>query len=128
MVKGVKADYVIQKLQRLPVRARHEVESVTMDMSNSMYNIVSKCFPNAEQVIDRFHVQKLMYDALQELRIQYRWQAMSEENRMRDLCKEKGIEFKTQILRNGDTMKQLPRNGAYCSSMRIPPGIRRQGQ
>jgi hypothetical protein len=35
-----------------------------------------------------------MYDALQELRIQYRWQAMSEENRMRDLCKEKGIEFK----------------------------------
>jgi hypothetical protein len=48
MVKGVKADYVIQKLQRLPVRARHEVESVTMDMSNSMYNIVSKCFPNAE--------------------------------------------------------------------------------
>jgi hypothetical protein len=107
MVKGVKADYVIQKLQRLPVRARHEVESVTMDMSNSMYNIVSKCFPNAEQVIDRFHVQKLMYDALQELRIQYRWQAMSEENRMRDLCKEKGIEFKTQILRNGDTMKQL---------------------
>ena len=63
--------------------------------------------PDAEQVIDRFHVQKLMYDALQELRIQYRWQAMSEENRMRDLCKEKGIEFKTQILRNGDTMKQL---------------------
>jgi hypothetical protein len=48
-----------------------------------------------------------MYDALQELRIQYRWQAMDEENRMRGICKEKGIEFKTQVLRNEDTMKQL---------------------
>ena len=67
------ADYVIQKLQQLPVRACQEVESVTMDMSNSMCNIVFRCFPNAEQIIDRFHVQKLMYDALQELRIQYRW-------------------------------------------------------
>ncbi|GAA6530188.1 hypothetical protein LPYR103PRE_21610 [Segatella asaccharophila] len=78
-----------------------------MDMSNSMYNIVSRCFPNGEHIIDRFHVQKLMYDALQELRIQYRWQAMDEENRMRGICKEKGIEFKTQVLRNEDTMKQL---------------------
>ena len=42
------------------------VKSVTMDMSNSMYKIVRKCFPNAEQIVDRFHVQKLMYDALQD--------------------------------------------------------------
>jgi transposase len=48
-----------------------------------------------------------MYDALQELRIQYRWQAMDEENRMKGICKEKGVEFKLQVLKNGDTMKQL---------------------
>ena len=32
----------------------------------SMYKIVRKCFPNAEQIVDRFHVQKLMYDTRME--------------------------------------------------------------
>lgn len=37
-------------------------------------------FPNATQVIDRFHVQKLAIDALQELRISHRWKAIEQEN------------------------------------------------
>lgn len=45
--KGVKSDFIIKKLQRLPVGKRAMVKSVTMDMSNSMYKIVRKCFPNA---------------------------------------------------------------------------------
>lgn len=78
MVKGVKSDFIIKKLQRLPVGKRTMVKSVTMDMSNSMYyKIVRKCFPNAEQIVDRFHVQKLMYDALQDLRIKHRWEVMA---------------------------------------------------
>ena len=32
---------------------------------------------------------------------------MNEENRMRGICKEKSVEFKAQVLRNGDAMKQL---------------------
>lgn len=83
------------------------VKSVTMDMSNSMYKIVRKCFPNAEQIVDRFHVQKLMYDALQDLRIKHRWEVMAEDNRMRALYKEKGLEYKPEILSCGDTLKQL---------------------
>ena len=78
-----------------------------MDMSNSMYKIVRKCFPNAEQVVDRFHVQKLMYDALQDLRIKHRWEVIAEDNRMRALYKEKGLEYKPEILSCGDTLKQL---------------------
>jgi transposase len=36
-------------------------------------NLVAKrCFSNAEQVIDRFHVQKLAIEALQEIRINHR--------------------------------------------------------
>lgn len=107
MVKGVKSDFIIKKLQRLPVGKRAMVKSVTMDMSNSMYKIVRKCFPNAEQIVDRFHVQKLMYDALQDLRIKHRWEVMAEDNRMRALYKEKGLEYKPEILSCGDTLKQL---------------------
>jgi transposase len=107
MVKGVKSDYVIQKLQRLPACRRAMVESVTMDMSNSMYKIVHSCFPNAEQIVDRFHVQKLMYDALQDLRIRHRWEALNEENRMKAMYKEKGMRYVPETLPNGDTMRQL---------------------
>ena len=52
---------------------------ITLDMSSGMHAIARECFPNAEQVIDRFHVQKLACDALQELRIEHRWEAINEE-------------------------------------------------
>ncbi|WP_238652259.1 transposase [Flavobacterium psychrophilum] len=42
--------------------------------------IAKKCFPNATCVTDRFHVQKLATEALQEIRIKYRWQAIDQEN------------------------------------------------
>ena len=48
-------------------------------MAESMRKIVRRCFPNAIRVIDRFHVQKLACDALQEIRIEHRWDAINEE-------------------------------------------------
>jgi len=41
-------------------------------------------FYNAHRVIDRFHVQKLAYDAVQEVRIKYRWEAIDAENECKD--------------------------------------------
>ena len=40
-----------------------------MDMAPNMAKAIRGCFRNARRVIDRFHVQKLAYDAVQELRI-----------------------------------------------------------
>ena len=39
-------------------------------MAGNMNLIAKKCFPNATRVSDRFHVQKLSIEALQEIRIQ----------------------------------------------------------
>ena len=41
-----------------------------------MKTIAKTCFPKAIQVTDRFHVQKLALDALQDIRIKYRWEAI----------------------------------------------------
>ena len=59
-------------------------------MAGSMQKIAKTCFPRAMQVIDRFHVQKLVYEAVQELRITYRWQVIKEENKAMKAAKEKG--------------------------------------
>ena len=56
------------------------VKNVTLDMAGSMRQIAKRCFPKATQIIDRFHVQKQMQEALQDLRVQYRWQAIEQEN------------------------------------------------
>jgi transposase len=42
-------------------------------MSPTMAKIARKSFPKAIIVTDRFHVQQLAYDAVQEMRISYRW-------------------------------------------------------
>jgi transposase len=49
-------------------------------MAANMGLIAKKCFPNATRVIDRFHVQKLAIETLQDIRIKYRWQAIDQEN------------------------------------------------
>lgn len=79
MVKGTQAASVIDILRKIPKRVRSKVREVTLDMAAYMGQIVSRCFPEASKVIDRFHVQKLAYDAVQEVRIKYRWEALDQE-------------------------------------------------
>ena len=80
MIKGTKADDVCRYLMKLPEGKRRMVKNVTLDMAGSMRQIAKRCFPKATQIIDRFHVQKQMQEALQDLRVQYRWQAIEQEN------------------------------------------------
>lgn len=82
-------------------------------MANSMKLIAKKCFPKAIQVTDRFHVQKLALEALQEIRIKYRWEAMDNENQLILLAKSKNKTYNPQLLTNGDTVKQLLARSRY---------------
>jgi transposase len=107
MVKGTQADRIIEVLQRIPEYLRKRVREVTIDMAASLNLAVRRCFPKAHKVIDRFHVQKLAFDAVQEVRIQLRWQALDEENEGMALAKKNGTVYQAEILQNGDTIKQL---------------------
>lgn len=81
VIKGTKAEDIIAVLMLIAADVRRQVKEITLDMAASMHKIVRTCFPRAMQVIDRFHVQKLVYEAVQELRIAYRWQIIKEENK-----------------------------------------------
>ena len=54
MIKGVKAQDVIDKLKLIPENLRSMVKEVTMDLSNSMNLIVRCCFPKASRTIAGF--------------------------------------------------------------------------
>ena len=71
--KGTQAKDIITIIkENINDQQRRMVKEVTLDMAGSMNLIVQKCFPKATRVIDRFHVQKLACDAVQELRIKHR--------------------------------------------------------
>ncbi|PSL19044.1 transposase [Dyadobacter jiangsuensis] len=112
MVKGTQASSVIEVLRKIPKRIRGKGREVTLDMAANMGGrrcgmIVSRCFPKASKVIDRFHVQKLAYDAVQEIRIQHRWQALDQENQAIETARQSDLVYQPEILANGDTLKQL---------------------
>ena len=69
IVEGTKSEKIIEVLEKIPEEKLQQVEEVTLDMTDSMRKVVRRTFPQASRVIDRFHVQKLAYDALQEMRI-----------------------------------------------------------
>ncbi len=113
IIEGTQSDKIIQILKKIPVEQRNKVQEVTLDMANSMNKIVTSCFGKAQKVIDRFHVQKLAYEALQEIRIKYRWTASDEENQAIAEAKKNKLKYIPEILSNGDTKKQLLARSRY---------------
>ena len=82
-------------------------------MASSMRKIVRRCFPRANRVIARSHVQKLVYNALQEMRIAHRWDAINEETNAIENAKADGKKYVPETLSNGDTKKQLLARSRY---------------
>lgn len=113
MVAGTKADTVIAIIEKIPPKQRNLVTEITLDMAGNMGLIAKKCFPNATRVTDRFHVQKLASEALQEIRIKYRWQAIDQENESIEKAKKSKKRFEPEVLTNGDTHKQLLARSRY---------------
>ena len=113
MVAGTKAETVIAIIEKIPLKQRNLVTEITLDMAGNMGLIAKKCFPNATRVIDRFHVQKLATEALQEIRIKYRWQAIDQENEAIEKAKKNKKKFESVVLTNGDTIKQLLARSRY---------------
>lgn len=107
MVKGVSSETVIRILKLLPHSKRKKVKEVTLDLSPTMKRIACSCFTNAQLVSDRFHVQRLMGEALSDMRVDHRWKAIDMENDEIDLAKELNRKYIPHTFKNGDTRKQL---------------------
>ena len=72
IVKGTRIEDVKNALERILWCLRAKVLEVTMDLSESMRAIVLGTFPYARITVDRFHVQKDCYEAMQQLRVKHR--------------------------------------------------------
>jgi transposase len=82
-------------------------------MASNIGLIVRKSLPNTALVIDHFHVQKLVLNALQEIRIKHHWQAIDAENDAIENARNKNLKYRPELLPNGDTLKQLLARSRY---------------
>jgi transposase len=113
IIKGTQSEKVRAVLDKISLRKRSKVKEVTLDMAANMEHIVRGSFPKAKLVTDRFHVQKLAYDAVQEMRVKYRWEAIDQENKEIELGREVKQKYIPEMLENGDTLKQLLARSRY---------------
>lgn len=113
IIKGVDSTIIIDRLNTIKENKRFKVREITLDMSPTMVKIARKSFPKATIVTDRFHVQQLAYDAVQDMRIAYRWEAIEQENKEIELAKSIKKKHVPDVLENGDTRKQLLARSRY---------------
>jgi transposase len=106
-IKGTLTKDIVAVLEKLPLELRKTVKEVTLDMANNMESAARQSFPEAKLVTDRFHVVRLATEALQHIRVKYRWEELDIENNAIEEAKKQGKKYKSVELANGDTPKQL---------------------
>jgi len=113
VINGTDAKTIQEVLEKLPLQKRNEVKEVSMDMAPSMGLAIKNSFANCSMVIDRFHVVRLVMDAMQHIRVSLRWAAIKEENDAIKLAKTNKEKYIPEVLSNGDTLKQLLARSKY---------------
>lgn len=113
LIKGTKNSVVSQALQQVPIAKKMAVKEITADLANSMDWICRDNFMNAQLTADRFHVQQVVSEAVQEIRIDFRRKAIDEENLKIAEAKKERKPYVARTYENGDTKKQLLARGRY---------------
>jgi len=114
MIKGTKSKVITNAiLEEVEYKTLINIDEITLDLSSSMDWIARQIVPNGIRNYDRFHVQKLVTEAVQAVRIKLRWEALEEENNAILEAKKNGTSYKAPTYSNGDTKKQLLARGRY---------------
>lgn len=107
IIEGVRSVDITEVLiTGIPLSKRLKVKEITSDLSSAMMESASTSFPQAYLVNDRFHVQQLFNEAMDEVRIDIRHQVRRQEADMKEFCDECDQIFIPQKY-NGETMPQI---------------------
>ena len=119
MVRGVASDTVSEILKKVPREIRRRVKTVTTDLSSAMMLTVKTVFSKATLINDRFHVQQLVTDAIDQMRIGFRWEVLAQENKAirEHRARRKAVhtraekdligEWEPERMENGETKPQI---------------------
>ena len=113
VINGTESKLIQEVLGKIPSEKRSQVKEVSMDMARNMSLAVQNSFANSKKVIDRFHVVRLVMDAMQHIRVSFRWEAIKDENIAIKKAKDNKEKYYPEVLSNGDTIKELLARSKY---------------
>jgi len=114
IIKGTKSSIISRAItDKVPFEKLMKVKEITLDLANSMDWTARQIAPNGLRTYDRFHVQQIVTQAVQSLRIDLRWKAIQQEDEAVLKAKELNVEFHPKRFSNGDTRKQLLARSRY---------------
>lgn len=123
LAQTTKTDILASILQKIPVSIRYSVKIISKDLAEGYDWIARTLFLNAIRVDDKFHVLKLGFEALQNVRVRYRQMILTEEKNRREEKKARDHEMKIRpekksaalpkTYANGDTKKELLARSRY---------------
>jgi len=114
IIKGTKSSIITRAItDKVPFEKLVKIKEITLDLANSMDWTARQIAPNGLHTYDRFHVQQIVTEAVQAIRVNLRWKAIEEENDAVMKAKELKVEFRPKTFSNGDTRKQLLARSRY---------------
>ena len=114
IIKGTKSSIITRAVEaKVPFKKLVKIKEMTLDLSNSMDWTARQIAPNGLHTYDRFHVQQIVSEAVQSLRVNLRWRAIEQEDEAVLRSKELKVGFRPKIFSNGDTRKQLLARSRY---------------
>jgi transposase len=113
VINGTEAKVIERTLEKIESEKRSAVKEVSMDMARNMGLAVKNSFNNCSMVIDRFHVVRLVMDAMQHIRVSLRWAAIKDENAAIKQAKDNKQKYMAPVLSNGDTLRELLARSRY---------------
>lgn len=114
IIKGTKSSIITGSItDKVPFTKLVKIKEITLDLANSMDWTARQIAPNGLHTYDRFHVQQMVTEAVQALRVKLRWKAIEEENDAVLKARELKVEFRPKTFSNGDTRKQLLARSKY---------------
>ena len=130
MVKTVNYKLLEKIFSKVSVKVRYGVKTISKDCSSTFDLLSRTMFLNAQRIADKFHILCVGLEALQDIRIRYKQEVLTEERVRRELHKEQQaqlrdssrrnkIEFQPAPLpkpvrfQNGETKKEILARGRY---------------
>lgn len=101
-IKGRKVCHLIKVIDKVPFNIRLNIKEVVIDMSNGYDWFAKEAFLNAVITTDRFHLEKRVFKAVQDIRIKKKKRAKMLE-----------YQKKKERLENGETKAQLLHRSRY---------------
>lgn len=132
LAQTTKGSDLSEIFQKVSVKIRYAVKTISKDLAENYDWIARTLFLNAIRIDDKFHVLKLGFEALQDVRVRYRQEALTRERKKREEkktlererkaeCEKRGVKYTKQkeestrpkTYENGDTKKELLARSRY---------------